>query len=318
MQQRERRVALVPESVARLIKSGAEVIVERGAGTEAGFPAERNIVTIGEPGDSMYVVARGALAREVRPLAAPVARRGVGQGDAHRRDPVRVEGREQQAAVEDQDQGALEADAGETLALAPQRSGQVAGHLWLVDYDVLRDGIAIEGARVVFRVNNGNLVQLGTENLPSPGTETPLRKIERKEALAVLGQIGSASPLYVPAQYYIGVIQTELGRNDEALEAYRAARATLVEEIGAAGQASIDAVAGPVGLHQVGSTQDLEVLGGVGDRKPGPARQGIDGSLALGRDLVVEENVRVNLNGPFVMAKALFSLMNVIYFDACY
>lgn len=36
--ERERRVALVPESVARLTKSGSEVVIERGAGTAAGFP----------------------------------------------------------------------------------------------------------------------------------------------------------------------------------------------------------------------------------------------------------------------------------------
>jgi len=36
----ERRVALVPEAVARLRKEGAEVVVEAGAGAEAGFPDE--------------------------------------------------------------------------------------------------------------------------------------------------------------------------------------------------------------------------------------------------------------------------------------
>ncbi|MBI2828076.1 MAG: NAD(P) transhydrogenase subunit alpha [Acidobacteria bacterium] len=46
----ERRVALVPESVARLTKSGVEVLVERGAGSEAGFP------------DSQYESAGASLA----------------------------------------------------------------------------------------------------------------------------------------------------------------------------------------------------------------------------------------------------------------
>ncbi len=36
--ERERRVALVPESAARLVKNGAEVIIEQGAGESAGFP----------------------------------------------------------------------------------------------------------------------------------------------------------------------------------------------------------------------------------------------------------------------------------------
>ncbi|HYN22413.1 MAG TPA: hypothetical protein VE078_15740, partial [Thermoanaerobaculia bacterium] len=72
------------------------------------------------------------------------------------------------------------------LVLAQERSGQVAEHLWLVDFDVQRDGLRVEGARVVFRINNGNLIQLGTENLPSPGTKTPIEKVGRKEALAIL------------------------------------------------------------------------------------------------------------------------------------
>src|SRR6185369_3695836 len=53
-----------------------------------------------------------------------------------------------------------------SLVLNVGRSGQPAGHLWFVDFDVVRDGMKIEGARVVFRVNNGNLIQFGTENLP--------------------------------------------------------------------------------------------------------------------------------------------------------
>jgi hypothetical protein len=62
----------------------------------------------------------------------------------------------------------------------------MGGHLWLVDFDIQRDGLKVEGARIVFRVNNGNLIQFGTENLPSPGARTPPQKFGRKEALAVL------------------------------------------------------------------------------------------------------------------------------------
>jgi NAD(P) transhydrogenase subunit alpha len=36
--ERERRVALVPESVAKLVKAGAAIVVEQGAGETAGFP----------------------------------------------------------------------------------------------------------------------------------------------------------------------------------------------------------------------------------------------------------------------------------------
>ncbi|HEY4573498.1 MAG TPA: hypothetical protein VIJ26_06040, partial [Thermoanaerobaculia bacterium] len=44
------------------------------------------------------------------------------------------------------------------LVLNQGRSGQPAGHVWFVDFDVTRDGLTVEGARVVFRVNNGNLI----------------------------------------------------------------------------------------------------------------------------------------------------------------
>ena len=35
--------------------------------------------------------------------------------------------------------------------------------------DVLASGRKVEGARVVFYVNNGNLIGFGSENLPAPG-----------------------------------------------------------------------------------------------------------------------------------------------------
>jgi NAD(P) transhydrogenase subunit alpha len=54
----ERRVALVPEAVARLRKEGAEVVVEAGAGAEAGFP------------DEAYRAAGATLAGAAEALAA--------------------------------------------------------------------------------------------------------------------------------------------------------------------------------------------------------------------------------------------------------
>jgi PKD repeat protein len=75
---------------------------------------------------------------------------------------------------------------GEKLVLNAGRSGNPGDHVWFVDFDVERDGIRIEGARVVFRVNNGNLVQFGTENLPAPGTRTPRFAVSRDEARRVV------------------------------------------------------------------------------------------------------------------------------------
>jgi trimeric autotransporter adhesin len=74
----------------------------------------------------------------------------------------------------------------EELVLSSSRSGQPADHLWLVDFDVHRGGLPVEGARVVFRVNNGNLVQFGTESLPPRQAAVPPEQVTRPEALARL------------------------------------------------------------------------------------------------------------------------------------
>ncbi|HEV7508002.1 MAG TPA: hypothetical protein VGS07_24170 [Thermoanaerobaculia bacterium] len=72
-----------------------------------------------------------------------------------------------------------------TLVLNPGRSGQPASHLWFVDFDVVREGLVVENARVLFRVNNGNLIQFGSEYLPSPGAVVPPTTITRSQALAL-------------------------------------------------------------------------------------------------------------------------------------
>ncbi len=73
-----------------------------------------------------------------------------------------------------------------SLQLNPGRSGHPAEHLWFIDFDVIQDGMAVENARVVFRVNNGNLIQFGSENLPSKGVKTPAAGLDRKTALTSL------------------------------------------------------------------------------------------------------------------------------------
>jgi hypothetical protein len=73
-----------------------------------------------------------------------------------------------------------------SLVLDEGRSGSPAPHLWYVDYDVVLDGLAVEGARVVFVVNSGNLISVGTENLPAPGTRAPRARLDRAQALKVL------------------------------------------------------------------------------------------------------------------------------------
>ena len=50
------------------------------------------------------------------------------------------------------------------LRLHPD-SGQAGpnGRLWLVDFEVLDGGVPVQGARVFFRINSGNIIQFGTE-----------------------------------------------------------------------------------------------------------------------------------------------------------
>ncbi|HJX27349.1 MAG TPA: hypothetical protein VJ885_05515, partial [Thermoanaerobaculia bacterium] len=74
------------------------------------------------------------------------------------------------------------------LVLNRGRSGHPADYLWFIDFDVYRGNIPIDGARVVFRINNGNLVQFGSENLPTEHARTPSAKLQREEALAAVAE----------------------------------------------------------------------------------------------------------------------------------
>jgi hypothetical protein len=72
------------------------------------------------------------------------------------------------------------------LVLDRGRSGQVADYLWFVDFDLVASGQTVEGARVTFTVNNGNLIQFGTVGLPPRGTAAPPVAVDRAAALALL------------------------------------------------------------------------------------------------------------------------------------
>lgn len=69
----ERRVALVPESVGRLVKAGVEIVVERGLGMQANFPDalyEKAGATLGDPWTSdVLVKVQKPTADEARKLA---------------------------------------------------------------------------------------------------------------------------------------------------------------------------------------------------------------------------------------------------------
>ena len=70
----ERRVALVPESIARLVGAGFEIVVERGAGAAAGFTDEAYAeagATLAE--GAALLDGAGAVVRVTRPSADEVA-----------------------------------------------------------------------------------------------------------------------------------------------------------------------------------------------------------------------------------------------------
>jgi hypothetical protein len=74
------------------------------------------------------------------------------------------------------------------LVLNRGRSGQPADGVWFVDFDVVEQGLPIDGARVLFRVNHGNLVQFGSEGLPTAGAVSPRPTLSRERALAVVAK----------------------------------------------------------------------------------------------------------------------------------
>jgi hypothetical protein len=109
-----------------------------------------------------------------------------------------------------------------SLALSPGRSGQTPAALWLVDFDVLRGGRPIEGARVVFRVNNGNLVQFGSEGLPAAGAATPVESVDGKQALqalsALVGGFGATDTFLDSGSLHLLAANTSDPRFSEGFE----------------------------------------------------------------------------------------------------
>ena len=55
----------------------------------------------------------------------------------------------------------------EHLRLNPDRSGPFGegGYLFFIDFDFVYENVPVDGARVVFRCNHGNMVQFGVEGL---------------------------------------------------------------------------------------------------------------------------------------------------------
>jgi NAD(P) transhydrogenase subunit alpha len=70
----ERRVALVPETVKRLVKAGHVVVVERGAGRDAGFPDAEYEAAGARLGDAAEALGAELVLKVQRPSAEEVPR----------------------------------------------------------------------------------------------------------------------------------------------------------------------------------------------------------------------------------------------------
>ena len=70
----ERRVALVPESVGRLTKTGVEIVVERNAGTAAFFPDEAYTAAGARIVDTAAAFAAPVVVKVQKPSVADIAR----------------------------------------------------------------------------------------------------------------------------------------------------------------------------------------------------------------------------------------------------
>ena len=83
--------------------------------------------------------------------------------------------------------------SGRVLHLNREASGLYSDYFWLVEFDVYtHGGLKIEGARLFFRVNNGNLIQYGSEQLPPPGTVIPQRCTPRRKPWRVFSDTSVA------------------------------------------------------------------------------------------------------------------------------
>jgi NAD(P) transhydrogenase subunit alpha len=74
----ERRVALVPETVTRLVKAGHELVIERGAGAAAGFPDAQYEAAGARLGDAATALGAELVLKVQRPSRDEVARLAPG------------------------------------------------------------------------------------------------------------------------------------------------------------------------------------------------------------------------------------------------
>ncbi len=81
----------------------------------------------------------------------------------------------------------------ESLRLDPVRSVSVGnGRAWLVELQQFYEGVPVEGANVFFRVNNGNIVQLGADRIGDVQVKMVPRSDRERRFRRLLAQLGVA------------------------------------------------------------------------------------------------------------------------------
>ena len=73
------------------------------------------------------------------------------------------------------------------IELVPEGTVEVGGYFWHVQFQYVRNGVPVEGARIVFRVNNGNLVQFGMENVSPEAAVDTVPSFANDTAWEILG-----------------------------------------------------------------------------------------------------------------------------------
>ena len=83
---------------------------------------------------------------------------------------------------------------GADLSLVPEGSGEFGGYLYYMRFQYSRGGVPVEGADVVFRINHGNLIQFGAENVAPQAEVDTFPSFDRQTALQILdGFVGGLS-----------------------------------------------------------------------------------------------------------------------------
>ena len=83
------------------------------------------------------------------------------------------------------DQASLRLNPGSTVNVGEK------GEIWLVEFQQFHKGVPVEGATAFFRINNGNLIQFGTDKIADVRISTTPRVSREGAFAAVLQAIGS-------------------------------------------------------------------------------------------------------------------------------